>query len=404
MHKVLKTGLIILILALLLSSLSYCSAPFDTQTAHVVNVKKAVTGSGFLLRKETLVQGNTNGVFETIAKDGTRVSRGSSVGVIISGNLDKALSEKLEEVSRRIEEIKQSGSIFDIYSSDEARIFSAMKDITSTIRQKVSEEDFISARESTLSLSALVQKKNSAENMTSADKLLVSLEEEKYNLEQQLGGIREEVLAPASGYFYTTLDGLEGKGNEKDIATLSASDINNFSQILKDFDPKSSANAKITDTYSWYLAAAVPLEEAQLFSNGQEVSVSIDESPAVKAKILAVNTDASGEAALILKCDRNIVGIYEKRTAEFEICIEEYSGLYIPSAAVRVVDDIPGVYVMTKNKSVAFKCIDILLSEDNYYIAKNKYEPPEGSPYGPLKVYDNILVNPEAVKGNAIKE
>lgn len=404
MHKVLKTGLIILILALLLSSLSYCSAPFDTQTAHVVNVKKAVTGSGFLLRKETLVQGNTNGVFETIAKDGTRVSRGSSVGVIISGNLDKALSEKLEEVSRRIEEIKQSGSIFDIYSSDEARIFSAMKDITSTIRQKVSEEDFISARESTLSLSALVQKKNSAENMTSADKLLVSLEEEKYNLEQQLGGIREEVLAPASGYFYTTLDGLEGKGNEKDIATLSASDINNFSQILKDFDPKSSANAKITDTYSWYLAAAVPLEEAQLFSSGQDVSVSIDESPAVKAKILAVNTDASGEAALILKCDRNIVGIYEKRTAEFEICIEEYSGLYIPSAAVRVVDDIPGVYVMTKNKSVAFKCIDILLSEDNYYIAKNKYEPPEGSPYGPLKVYDNILVNPEAVKGNAIKE
>lgn len=404
MHKVLKTGLIILLLALLLSTLSYCSAPFDTQTAHVVNVKKAITGSGFLLRKETLVKGNTNGVFETVAKDGTRVSRGSAVGVIISGNLDKALSQKLEEVSRRIEEIKQSGSIFDIYSSDEARIFSAMKDITSTIRQKVQEEDFISAKESTLSLSALVQKKNSAENMTSADKLLVSLEEEKYNLEQQLGGIREEVLAPASGYFYTTLDGLEGKGIEKDIAELSSSDINNFSQILKDFKPESGANAKISDTYVWYLAASVPNEEAQLFSPGQEVSVSIDESPAVKAKILAVNTDASGEAALILKCDRNIEGIYEKRTAEFEICIEEYSGLYVPSAAVRVVDDIPGVYVMTKNKSMAFKCIDIILSEDNYYIAKNKYEPPEGSPYGALKVYDNILVNPEAVKGNAIKE
>ena len=191
---------------------------------------------------------------------------------------------------------------------------------------------------------------------------------------------------------------------EKDIAALSSSDINNFSQILKDFEPESGANAKITDTYVWYLAACVPLEDAQLFTSHQEVTVSIDESPSVKATVLAVNTDASGDAALILRCDRNIVGIYEKRTAEFEICIEEYSGLYVPSAAVRVVDDIPGVYVMTKNKSVAFKCIDIILSEDNYYIAKNKYEPPEGSPYGPLKVYDNILVNPEAVKGNAIKE
>lgn len=404
MHKALKTGLIIILLAALLSTLSYCSAPYDTETAHVVTVKKTVTGSGFLLRKETLVQSQTNGVFETLAKDGARVSRGSSVGVIISGNLDAALSKELEEVTRRIEEIKQSGSILDIYSSDEARIFSAMKDIASTIRQKVREEDFVSAGESTLSLSALIQKKNSNENMTSADKLLVSLEEEKYNLEQQLGGIREEVLAPASGYFYTTLDGLEGVGNEKDIAALTTTDINGFSQTLREFDAQGSAPAKITDTYVWYLAAAVPLEEAQLFKEGQEVTVSVDESPAVKASILAVNKDNTGEAALILKCDRNIVGIYEKRTAEFEICLEEYSGLYVPSAAIRVIDDITGVYVMTKNQSVSFKCVDILLNEDNYYIVKNKYEPPEGSPYAALKVYDNILVNPEAVNDDAIKE
>lgn len=404
MHKALKTGLIIILLAALLSTLSYCSAPYDTETAHVVNVKKTVTGSGFLLRRETIVKGTTNGVFETLAKDGARVSRGSTVGVVISGNLDKALSEELEEVTRRIEEIKQSGSILDIYSSDEARIFSAMKDITSTIRQKVQEEDFVSAGESTLQLSALVQKKNSSENMTSADKLLVSLQEEKYNLEQQLGGIREEVLAPASGYFYTNLDGLEGLGNEKDISALTTTDINGFSQTLKEFDPKSGAVAKITDTYTWYLAASIPLEEAQLFKKGQSVTVSIDESPSVKASILAINTDATNEAALILKCDRNIVGIYEKRTAEFEICLEEYSGLYVPSAAIRVVDDITGVYVMNKNQSVSFKCVDILLSEDNYYIVKNKYEPPEGSPYAPLKVYDNILVNPEAVNSNAIEE
>ena len=404
MHKALKTGLIIIILAALLSTLSYCSAPYDTETAHVVTVKKTVTGSGFLLRRETLVKSQTNGVFETLAKDGARVSRGSSVGIIISGNLDVALSRELEDVTRRREEIQQSGSILDIYSSNEARIFSAMKDITSTIRQKVREEDFISAGESTLSLSALVQKKNSNENMTSADKLLVSLQEEKYNLEQQLGGIREEVLAPASGYFYTTLDGLEQIGSEKDIAALSTSDINGFSQTLKEFDPKEGAAAKITDTYAWYLAAAVPLEEAELFKAGQEVTVSIDESPAVKASVLAVNKDTTAEAALILKCDRNIVGIYEKRTAEFEICLEEYSGLYVPSAAIRVVDDVTGVHVMTKNQSVSFKCVDIILGEDNYYIVKNKYEPPEGTPYEPLKVYDNILVNPEAVRDDAIKE
>lgn len=395
MNKPLKIVLLVIILATLISTISYCSAPYDTETAHSITVRQSVTGSGFILRTETPVENVTNGVFESNVKDGERVSKGSSVGVVISGNLNDKLAGELADVTKRIEEIKESDSIANIYSSDEARVFSAMKDLTSSIRSSAYVENYAIAAESTTTLNTLLQKKYSAENNSRADQLLVSLEEQKYTLEQQLGGIREEILAPASGYFYTTLDGLEKVGNEAKISSLSPVEINEFSQIMKDYK-KDSSVAKVTDTYVWYLAAAIPQAEASQLKAGSSVRISIDESPLVNATVLAVNTDATGEAAIIIKCNRNIVGIYEKRTAEFEICINEYQGLYVPAAAIRVVNGVTGVYTINSNKSVSFKCTDILYQADEYYIVKSSYTPPEDIKFKPLKLYDDILVNPEA--------
>lgn len=396
MNKSVKRALLIFLLIALISTISYCSAPFDTETARSVSLRQSVTGSGFILRKETPVTNKSGGVFEYSVKDGDRVSRGSSVGVVISGNLSASLASELAQITARIEEIKEADNIASIYSSDEARIFSAMRDLTSSIRSSAYSENYVAATESATQLGTLLEKKYSAENKSSADQLLVSLEERKFVLEQQLGGIREEIYAPASGYFYTALDGLEDYGsNEKKTASLTPLQINEFSQTLKDYQ-KGSAVAKITDTYVWYLAATVPAEDADSLTPGVSVRISVDEAPPVSATVLAVNKDATGEAAIIISSNKNVVGIYEKRTAEFEIYINEYSGLYVPSAAIRVTDGVTGVYTINNNKNVTFKCVDILYQDDDYYIVNSKYSPPADIPFKPLMLYDNILVNPEA--------
>ena len=77
------------------------------------------------------------------------------------------------------------------------------------------------------------------------------------------------------------------------------------------------------------------------------------------------------------------------------MCLAEHTGLYVPSAAVRVKDGITGVYVMNTNNSATFKCINILYESDDYIIVENNYIPPADVPYSSLKTYDNILVNPE---------
>lgn len=398
MNRPLRIILLIVLLLAFISTISYCSAPFDTETAETINLRKTINGEGYILRRETPVKQATRGVFEPGIKDGTRVSKGGSVGVAISGNYSEDLMKKLENVTRRIEEIKQSDSFADIYSSDEARIFSALKDITSSIRDDVRKKDFVSASSNALQLGTLLQKKYSAENQGAAADLLVSLEEEKYELEQQLGGIREEVKAESSGYFYRTLDGLEGRASENELFALTPSKISKYPQIIKDFKPEEGTVGKVVDTYTWYLAAVIPAKEADALKTGQSVRISVDESTEVDATVAAINKDEADRAAIIIKCNRNVSGIFEKRGVEFEICYEDYSGLYVPSAAIRIIDGVTGVYVLSSNESVSFRCVDILLQEEEFYIVRSNYTPPEDVKYSPLKIYDDILVNPEAVK------
>lgn len=398
MNKALKNTLLVVLIIVFISTVSYCSAPFDTETAHIVNIRKTVMGSGYILKQENVVELPTGSIFEPSISEGQRISKGGSVGVSISGNLNDSLVKELEEVSLRIEEMEESNSIADIYASDEARIYTALKDISASIREDVRKGNFPSAQNNTSQLSSLLEKKYSVENQNAATDLLISLKERKYEIEKQLGGIREDVKAPSAGYYYETLDGLESGADEKTIGGLTVTKIEEFSKTLQEFSSDNSHAGKIVNTYRWYLASVMDKEKVKDLSVGQSVTVSIDNSSPVKANILSINESENDTVALVIKCTRDILGIWDKRTAEFELCYEEYSGLYVPAAAIRVINDVTGVYVLNQNDSVSFKCVDILLKEEDYYIVRQSYSPPEGVEFSSLKQYDNILVNPEAVQ------
>lgn len=398
MNKALKNVLLVVILIALISTISYCTAPFDTETAHMVNIRKTVAGHGYVLRQESVIELSAGSIFEPSATDGDRISRGGSVGVSISGNLNDTLIKELEEVTLRIEEIEESNSFANIYASDEARIYTALKDLSSSIREDVRKGDFPSAQNSTLQLSTLLEKKFAAESGGAAEELLVSLKERKFELETQLGGTRTEVRAPSAGYFYETLDGLESVADEKTVGALTTAKIEGFAETISAFSPDKAHAGKIVNTYVWYLASVIDADKAKELEVGQSVTVAVDNSAPVKATILALNAAKNGDVALIIKSTRDVSGIWDKRTADFELCYEEYSGLYVPAAAIRVVDDVTGVYVLNQNESVTFRCVDIIHKDEEYFIVRKSFTPPEGVTYSPLKQYDNILVNPEAVK------
>ncbi len=404
MNKILKYVLLGSVILALISTVSYCSAPFDTEVAQNVDIRKTVSGEGYILRNETVVTPTSKGAFEPAVQDGVRVARGSSLGVVISGNYDEKLVTELKEVTERIEEIEKSNNFADIYSSDEARIFSALKDLSSSIRTNVREEDYLLATENATQLNVLLQKKDSSENQGAGENLLLQLQQKKYELEQQLGGVRVNVVSPASGHFYSNLDGLEMKIKEEELLLLTPTSVSKYSEKLKSYSYDPQYAGKITDTYAWYLAAVLPEEKAQNLTVGNTVTLSVDDASGVKATVMAINSDETNRYAVLLKSTHDVKDVFEKRAVTFEICYEEYSGLYVPSAAIRVVDGVTGVYILNQNETVSFRCVDIILKEKDYYIVRSKYTPPEGVKFSPLKLYDDILVNPEVASEDELKE
>lgn len=398
MNKHLKTVLLITLIVVLISTISYCSAPYDTETAKIITIRKTVSGEGFILRNETIIEQSSNGVFDAAVKDGTRVSGGSTVGVCISGNYNEELVKQLEEVTARIEEVKTSSDFADIYTSDEARIFSAMRDITKEIRLSAKNGNLPLAAQNALQLNTLLQKKYTTENSGAAQELLAELEAKKTSLEEKLGSIRENVFATESGYFYTDLDGLEQKRPESEIFAISTSEIYGYTKTLDEYKKAKTHAGKVVDTYSWYLVAVLPKKDAELLTAGSSVTLSIDEGSSVAATVAAVNYDDQDNASIVVKCTRDINGIFEKREVNFEICYEEYNGFYIPSAAIRVNGDTTGVYVINQNETVSFRAIDVILQEEEFVISRSSFKTPPESPYSALKLYDNILINPEVIR------
>lgn len=404
MNKYLKRFLFFSLLLTFISTVSYCSAPFDTETAQTINVRKTINGEGYILRNETTVSPQSKGAFESGVQDGTRVSRNGSLGITISGNYNEELVEQLKSVTKRIDDIEKANSFSNMYSSDEARIFSGLKDLSATIREDVRNQDFISATENATQLSNLLIKKETTDDRGSTANLLSELKGKKYELEQQLGGIRQEVRSPAAGYFFTSLDGLERTIKETEITAISTSEIYEFDNTLKNNTPDAGSIGKIIDTYAWYLACVLETDKVAPLKAGGTVTLSIDESTGVKATVLAINEDEAGSCAVLLKCTRDISGIFEKRKVDFEICYEEYNGLYVPAAAIRVVDGVTGVYVINRNDAVSFRAVDIILQEEDYYIVRSSFTPPAEVKFSPLRLYDDILVNPEVATRNELKE
>ena len=108
-----------------------------------------------------------------------------------------------------------------------------------------------------------------------------------------------------------------------------------------------------------------------------------------------INTD---ETVLILSSKIMDSDIARLRTEDVEIVINETDGIRVNKSAVRVIDGVQGVYVLTGN-IVRFKKLDIIYTGEDYVISKMIKEDVYDEnkvPY--LKIYDAVILEGKDLK------
>lgn len=403
MRKAVKIIFAVVIAAFVISTVRYCANPYSTETVTYYEYEKSISGTGYILRDETIVTNDAPGVFEPFVNDGERVSRGAKVGTVISGRPDEELLGELAGINERIEDIEKSEAVAGLYQSDALRIANAVSTNVKSIREAVRTGDYAKAAELKKEIGYLKGRSGEIEGSDARDELLAELYDRKANIESAVGGAQSEIYAPIAGVYSSVVDGLEKYGTPEAMAELMPSTVEAFDKAAEDFERSASDVCKITDNYNWYLAAVITEEEAENVKVGSGVSVLIDSADAaeVDASVYSLSEAEDGKRVMIVKSNEFADGISSMRSVDYKVVLLRKTGLKIPSSALRIENGKKGVYILIdKKKSFKYVNNEPFRSEDDqFYIVNRKYTPQgSGTDYVPLKEFDKVLLNPEDVR------
>ena len=212
-----------------------------------------------------------------------------------------------------------------------------------------------------------------------------SLTEERTRLAAGMGSAQGSIVSEKAGYFVLNVDGFENKLSTTDLESLTP-------EKLKDLRADSVSKdvvGKIVYDYRWYLAATVSLSDSMHYKVGQTVTIKTDTtaSPKITATVERINLSKSGnDAVLILMVSEMNSEIASMRTGSITIIKNEYEGIKVKNTALRVIDGVTGVFVVT-GMEAKFVAIDIIYSTEDYTICSLNT-----SDSSKLRLYDEIVV------------
>ena len=179
----------------------------------------------------------------------------------------------------------------------------------------------------------------------------------------------QQLKTDAAGYYVQSADGYE------QLLTLAFIDDMTVSSLKqKQAFPASAVSAetvlgKIVHGYTWYAAVVLSDAEAAQLSINKTYTVLIA-GDRMTASVIRLEPDSDAKAVLaVLKCDVPLSDMASERDQKCTIILGTYTGFKIPQDGLRILNDVPGVYVLEGAKAV-FKPVDILFTGDSYYIVE----------------------------------
>ena len=141
------------------------------------------------------------------------------------------------------------------------------------------------------------------------------------------------VQTAAAGYFSGSTDGCEGTLTPAFLEGVTPSRLNGLSASAA---VKSAG--KIITSSTWYYAAVLPAAEAEGLEVGQEVTLRLSKGlkQDTPAYVWSVSDQEDGQVAVVFTCNRYISQVTLLRRQQAEIILREYSGIRIPTAALRM--------------------------------------------------------------------
>ena len=358
--------------------------PYGTTLVYLYTVNDSVEADGVIVRREQVLPAQS-GIVEITRAEGERVGVGQEVALVYQNSQAQSNQEQLDALELEIDlleyAISQSGGVDSAARLDED-ILQALVDL----RAACALGDYADLEEQVLDIKSDVLKRGYTygDGLTSADlsAQLQDLRNQRSALQQQSAFTTGRVTAPQSGTFSNLVDGYESLLTPESVFQLTPSSL---AELIDNPPAADSALGKLITSSRWYFAASLPGEAADRLSQGGVATLRFtgEFSRDVAVTVEQIGPAEGGQTLVVFSSDRYLSQITLLRHQTAELIFESWSGLRIPTAALRLLQEEQtdeetgqvtqttrlGVYALVAGR-VTFKEVEVLTEGEDYYVVR----------------------------------
>lgn len=369
--------------------ISVTSSPVSTELVRQGVLENSVQVEGIVVREEWVYTSEDGGVFESPYSDGTRVSAGEKLGTVYFGEVSSQAASQLKLINQEITRLEEKEEIFENGMNDpekiNTRISSLVGDlVTASIAcdgKRVSE---LQGEISQLHSRRLVLEGKQQEGSSELSRLY------SQKAELEAGLQTEDYYAQQAGVFTYLIDGFETRLGISSLRDLTPKDVDNLWQTdITNIAGEFSAQpvAKIVNNFKWYFVFNLTVQQLDTLKTGDNVYLrfSGDLSESIPAEIATISSEQDGRVCVSVSCMNDIKTVLTNRKLKIDLIKQRYEGSCFSRSAVRVRDDVSGVYVV-KDGVAVFCPVEILYGTDETVIISS-----EQNENNQVKLYDEII-------------
>ena len=399
------------ILAVVYVTYLLISANFDmypTENAVQDTVTASISADGFIIREETVIPNNSDGILSYTVSNGAAVEADSDIAKVFSNEKDAVANSRADALEAKIKLLKESQessmtgavSVDIINNNIKSNLINYLYDVNQiNVDAARSDADRL--------LTTINQRQLLTGKITNFNEQIADLTTRVNELRSASGSGKGSVTTPKAGYFSEYCDGYENAFPYDKIDTMTLKDFRN----IESSPVPSNVAGKVVSNVNWFVACEITDDEAaslSIYDGGLTVLFASSSTEPIPATLRRIQRGDDGKALAVLQCDYMNEGLLQARYEPVEIGMGTYTGLRVSKRAIH--DDyvtkitydendnahkeqkkVQGVYVLYGSE-VQFKQISVMYATKDYVICNPS--PEEGVLFNgeTVSMYDKVIV------------
>ncbi len=307
-------------------------------------LEHTVGATGLLLRDEVLMRAMADGTVKPLIEEGSRVSYGQNIAIIIDKGAETSLTE-LKNCEQQISDLQRE--LINKGKGPGARVIydETDKDIAELVNlvRKDSSNGVLSNMNSyETSISVLLERRNTRLlSIDFNDSRLTQLKIQKSNIEKDLGILTGTIKSKTSGIVSYHIDGLEEAYQVKDIQAFTPEQYKDFIHTSKPYVTtgesinKNDPIVRITSGIYQYIAFLLPDTQLSAFPVGSThtLKMPLDGMTIKNCQVIKSISDGS-DLFIIFQTDRQLDRFSDRRTIQADITTSSSEGMKIPFSSI----------------------------------------------------------------------